>query len=281
MFIKDRDTRLPNPARRHFLGLSAATGKRVAALAALAAAVPLTGAQADNKGSNGNPGPNGPPGPHGNPSCFLRGTAIQTPDGEVRIEDLRVGDLVLTVRGEAVPIRWIARHLYRKGGPSWPESVMPIRVSRNALSEGVPHSDLFLSPGHSLFIDGRLIPVNSLVNGISIAPVAPEGTTLEYFHILLATHEVIFAEGAPAESLLVDIDNFHENFTNFIEYERLYPGETRLTMTPFAPLAGSYGGRAELKALFRRGVSTVVDVRDPVQRAYDRIATRSLELSGP
>ena len=238
--------------------------------------MPLTGAQADSHS------PNGPPGPIGNPnhpSCFLRGTAIRTPDGEVRIEDLRVGDPVLTVRGEAVPIRWVARHLYRKGGPSWPESVMPIRVSRDALSEGIPHSDLFLSPGNSLFIDGHLMLVRDLVNGISIVPAMPEGTTLEYFHILLATHEVIFANGAPAETLVVEVDNFRERFTNFIEYERLYPGETRLAMTPFAPLAGCYGGRAELKALFRRGVSTVVDVRDPLQRAYDHIATRSLELS--
>ena len=269
---------LPNPARRHFLAVTAATGRRVAALAALAATVSLTGAKAASHS------PNGPPGPVGNPnhpSCFLRGTAIQTPDGEVRIEDLRVGDLVLTVRGEAVPIRWIARHLYKKGGPSWPESVMPIRVSRDALGEGMPHSDLCLSPWHSLFIDGHLMLVRDLVNGVSIAPAMPEGmATLEYFHILLATHEVILAEGALAETLVVEVDNFHESFTNFIEYERLYPGETRL-MTRFAPLATCYGGRAELKALFRRGVSTVVDVRDPLQRACDRIATRSLELSSP
>jgi len=267
--------RLQNPARRHFLALSAATGKRIAALAALAAMVPLTGAQAE-------PGKNGPPGPDGNPnhpSCFLPGTAIRTPDGEVPIENLKVGNLVLTVRGEAVPIRWIARHVYRKGGSSWPENVIPIRVLRHTLDDGVPHSDLFLSPGHSLFIDGHLMPVNGLVNGISIAPLMPEGTTtLEYFNILLATHEVIFAEGAPVETLLVKADNFHESYTNFIEYERLYPGEPRPTMTCFAPLASCSSGRAELKALFRRGVSTVVDVRDPLQRAYDRIATRSLEL---
>ena len=273
-----RNKQLPNPARRHFLAITAATGRRVAALAALAATVPLTGAQADSQS------PNGPPGPIGNPnhpSCFLRGTAIQTPDGEVRIEDLRVGDLVLTVRGKAVPIRWIARHVYRKGGPSWPESVVPICVSRHALDEGVPHSDLFLSPWHMLFIDGHLIPARDLVNGISIAPaILEEATILEYFHILLVTHEVIFAEGAPADTLFVEADNFHEKFTNFIEYERLYPDETDLTMTRFAPVASCYGGRAELKALLRRSVSTVVDVRDPLQRAYDCIATRSLELSG-
>jgi hypothetical protein len=85
MFIKNRDKRLPNPARRHFLALSAATGKRVAALAALAASVPLTGGRAES-GKNGPPGPIGNPNhPNGDPLCFLRGTAIQTPDGEVRI----------------------------------------------------------------------------------------------------------------------------------------------------------------------------------------------------
>jgi hypothetical protein len=262
--------RLPNPARRHFLALSAATGRRVAALAALAATVPSIGAKADGHGHESDT------------HCFLQGTAIRTPDGEVRIEELRVGDFVLTVRGEAVPIKWIARHVYKKGGPSWPKSVVPIRVSRHALDAGVPHSDLFLSPGHSLFVDGHLMPVNGLVNGISIAPSMPEEiTTLKYFHILLATHEVIFAEGAPAETLVVEADHLHESFTNFIEYERLYPGETHPTMMPFAPLARCYGGRAELKALFRRGISAVVDVRDPLQRAYDRIATRSLELSSP
>src|SRR3954470_735113 len=154
----------PNPARRHFLAVTAATGRRVAALTALAATVPLTGAQADSHS------PNGPPGPIGNPnhpspnhpSCFLRGTAIQTPDGEVRIEDLKVGDLVLTVRGEAVPIKWIARHVYKKSGSSWPESVVPICVSRYALDERVPHSDLFLSPWHMIFLDGHLIPVRDL-----------------------------------------------------------------------------------------------------------------------
>jgi len=179
-------------------------------------------------------------------------------------------------------IKWIARHVYKKGGPSWPESVVPICISRHALDERVPHSDLFLSPWHMLFIDGHLIPARNLVNGISIVPSMPEGmTTLEYYHILLATHEVIFAEGAPTDTLFVETDHFHERFTNFIEYEHLYPGEANLMMTRFAPVASCYGGRAELKALFRRGVSTVVDVRDSLQRTYDRIATRSVELSNP
>ena len=78
MFINKQ---LPNPARRHFLAVTAAAGRRVAALAVLAATVPLTGAQANSQSPNGPPGPIGNPN-HSGPNCFLRGTAIQTPDGE-------------------------------------------------------------------------------------------------------------------------------------------------------------------------------------------------------
>ncbi len=264
-----------NPARRNFLAVTAAATARVTGIAALATIVPslLSPSQADTGGKGGKM--------DGKVACFLPGTGIRTPAGEVPIKDLRTGDLVLTVRDEAVPIKWIARQVFKKSGSSWPESVMPIRVSRHALDDQTPHTDLYLSPGHPLFIDGHLIPVKDLVNGISIAPALPESTqTIEYFQIVLATHEVIFAEGTPAETFFVEGNGWHESFTNFIEYERLYPDETGFKMTRYAPVATCSGGRAELKALLRRGVSTVVDVRDPLQRAYDRIATRTTELIG-
>jgi len=174
--------------------------------------------------------------------CFLRGTNILTPRGEVRIEDLRIGDLIVTARGEAMPIKWIGRNLFKKGsaGP-WPESVQPIRVSRFAIDDQTPHADLYLSPGHALYIEGVLIPVGHLVNGRSITPAMPEDTDcIEYFNIELETHEVIFAEGTPVETFLVtgDREGFtnRENFTNFVEYERLYGTETLPAMTPYAPI---------------------------------------------
>jgi hypothetical protein len=217
----------------------------------------------------------GPGGPH----CFLPGTGIRTSDGEVRIEDLRVGDLVLTVRDEAKPIKWIGHHVYKKSGRSWHDSAMPIRVLRFAIDERTPHADLYLSPWHALLIDGYLMPAKDLVNGISVAPSIPASMeVLEYFHIVLDAHEVIWAEGAPAETLLVESRNFHENFTNFVDYERLYPNGNCCAMTPFAPNLACCGGRAELKALLRRGVSSVVDMRDPLQKAYDRIAARAQEV---
>ena len=148
-----------SPARRHFLAASAITAGKVAAGAALATTVLSSSAQAT-------PVP---------VTCFLRGTRILPPRGEVRIEELAIGDLVETVRGEAMPIKWIGRNSFTSSGSGWPESVMPIRIARFALDEQTPHTDLYLSPWHALFIDGVLMPVKDLVNGTSIAPALPPG----------------------------------------------------------------------------------------------------------
>jgi hypothetical protein len=141
----------------------------------------------------------------------------------------------------------------------------------------VPHADLFLSPLHALFIDGVFIQVAPLVNGTSIIPAVPGGMKdIEYFSIELATHEVILAEGAHVETHLNT--NGREHFTNFVEYERLYGREIGPTV-PYAPVYGYSDARAHLKALVRLGISHVVDVRDPIQRVYDRIAARGINLT--
>jgi hypothetical protein len=194
--------------------------------------------------------------------------------GDERVENLSIGDRVVTLRGEK-PIKWIGRqHFSRGSSRRWPDSVHPIRVSRSALADDVPNSDLFLSPMHALLIGAVLIEVKDLVNGISITRAVPEGTkVIEYFHIELETHEVILAEGAPIETLLVR--NGRESFANFVEYERLYGPETDPAMAPTAPVLGYWGARAHFKALLRLGVSKLFDVRDPVQVAYDRLAVRA------
>jgi hypothetical protein len=216
----------------------------------------------------------------GDQNCFLRGTSIMTPTGNARIEDLQIGDLVETVRGEAMAVKWIGRQRFKKSGPSWNDSVMPIRIARHALDQQTPHTDLYLSPNHALFIDGVLIRVKDLVNGISIAPALPaDRAMIEYFHIVLDTHEVILAEGAPAETFLLKASNY-ESFTNFAEYKRLYPADPRPAMTPFAPIVGYEGGREHLKALLRLAVPRFIPMRDPVQQAYERIAARAEQLVG-
>jgi Hint domain len=112
------------------------------------------------------------------------------------------------------------------------------------------------------------------VNGRSIAlTTMDDRAVIDYFHIELETHEVIFAEGAPAETLLTANDR--EDFANFVEYERLYGSEERPAMKPFAPVLAYKGGRGELERLLRMTVSAVVDIRDPIQRARARIAART------
>lgn len=242
---------------------------------ALTTFFPSSTAQAQAAKPGNGPKPGKPPGnnPAQGPRCLLRGTSIMTPTGEVRIEDLRIGDLVETVRGEAHAIKWIGRDLYRRSGGTWSDSVVPIRICRHALDEHTPHRDLYLSPGHALFIDGVLIRVQDLINGASIAPALPQDQhEIEYFHILLDTHEVILAEGTPVETFLLEAGN-HEDFTNFAEFARLYP-RPQPAMTPFAPIVG-YGGRAHLKALLRLAAGRFARERGPIEQAYERIAARA------
>jgi hypothetical protein len=205
---------------------------------------------------------------------MLKGTRVLTPRGARRVEDLRIGDGLVTTRGEK-PIKWIGRQHFNRGRSArWPDSVHPIRVSRSALADNVPHTDLYLSPMHALLIDDVLIEAKDLVNGASITRAVPEGMRdIDYFHVELETHEVILAEGAPVETLL--LTEGRENFSNFVEYERLYASDNGLAMVPYAPVLGYSRARAHLQALLRLGVSQVVDVRDPIQVAYDRIATRA------
>lgn len=100
-----------------------------------------------------------------------------------------------------------------------------------------------------------------------------ERDEIDYFHIELETHEVVFAEGAPTETLLVTDDR--ERFANFVEYERLYGVEAVPAMKPFAPVLEYQGIRGELERLLRMSVSPIVDIRDPIQKARARIAARA------
>ena len=152
--------------------------------------------------------------------CYGRGTLILTDRGEVPVEELAIGDLIMTKSGWLRPIKWIGHRSYDGRFIRGKREVLPIIVSAGALEEGVPARDLWVSPEHALYIDRLLVPAKLLVNGMTIIQVEAV-ERLEYFHIELEGHDVIFAEGAPAESY-VECDN-RLMFHNGAEYAALYP----------------------------------------------------------
>lgn len=133
--------------------------------------------------------------------CFAGGTHILTTEGEIPVEELAPGDLAISPAGSAAKITWLGSYGVDLKASVDRAHLSPIKIMRNALSDGVPHRDLFLSGHHGLFIDGVIIPVRLLVNDLSIV----RDDTLDsvvYWHIELLRHGFVVAEGAAAESYL-------------------------------------------------------------------------------
>ncbi|AYG68905.1 MULTISPECIES: Hint domain-containing protein [unclassified Rhizobium] len=133
-------------------------------------------------------------------SCFLRGTLIRTPEGDVPVEDLRVGDLVVTHKGVA-EIRWVGRRRIDPKAIDKPRDTLPVRIQAGALAENVPSRDLYVSPDRCMFLEESLIPAKFLLNGTTITQEATL-VPFEYYHIELEQHSIILAEGAQTETYL-------------------------------------------------------------------------------
>ncbi len=158
--------------------------------------------------------------------CFCRGTHIATPRGEVAVERLWVGDLVLTRSGAAVPLTWIGRgrSLVTAANPH----ARPIIVRAGALADGVPARNLYLTRGHSLLLDGVLIPVEYLVNDRSVLWDA-QARVVEFFHLELEHHDVLLVDGAEAES-------YREDGNRHLFHNTDAPRHARHGMIPYAPV---------------------------------------------
>lgn len=134
--------------------------------------------------------------------CFTPGTRILTPRGEVRIERLRPGDLVMTADNGPQPLRWVARrHLDAATLMAMPW-LRPILLGDGAAGNRRP---LLVSPQHRMMLGGQheaflRAALWPRLPG-SGARVAQGVRAVTYIHLLLDHHEVIFAEGAATESL--------------------------------------------------------------------------------
>lgn len=136
---------------------------------------------------------------------FVRGTRITLASGaQIPIEDLGIGDRVLTRDDGIQPIRWIGQTTVRAVG-----EYAPIVIAAGVLNNA---HDLILSPEHRLFIYQRddalgagraevLVRARHLVNGTSVT--RRHGGFVDYFQLLFDAHQIIYAEGIAAETLLL------------------------------------------------------------------------------
>jgi Hint domain len=153
--------------------------------------------------------------------CYLRGTRILTPTGEVLIETLKRGDSVVTRFGGLQRIKWIGRHGYRRAAVGNNREHIPVHLRAGSLGEGLPARDLHISPGHSMLIEGTLVLAKSLVNGLTITQnECPE--RIDYFQIELAGHDCVIAEGTWSETF-ADWEEGHNRFHNAAEFHALFP----------------------------------------------------------
>jgi hypothetical protein len=156
-------------------------------------------------------------------ACYAAGTRIATAVGEVKVEDLEIGDFVETLDGSLEKIKWIGRRSYVGRFIAGNKDVLPICIAKGAIADEIPSRDLYVSPGHAICIDSALIHAFRLVNGVSITQAeAVESVT--YYHIETGRHKIIFAENCPAETFLDE--TFRAQFQNAEQYRALYPGET-------------------------------------------------------
>ncbi|MFD0980513.1 Hint domain-containing protein [Tropicimonas aquimaris] len=157
--------------------------------------------------------------------CFASGTMITTPLGERPVEDLQVGDLVLTLDSGARPIRWIgAREVEATG------EMAPIRFAPGALGA---ERELLVSPQHRMLVSSAdlelatgsceaLVAAKHLVNGRDVA--RQEGGTVTYHHFMFDQHELVWANGVPAESFLVASNSVSAMTPEMLaEFKALFP----------------------------------------------------------
>jgi hypothetical protein len=135
-------------------------------------------------------------------ACFAAGTRILAETGEVEVEHLAVGDTVITVRKKGPRTRrviWTGKRSIDIARHPRPDDVRPIRIFAGAFAPGVPERDLLVSPRHAIYVGGHLFKAHALVNG---ATVIQERLTrfVTYHHVELDEHDIMMAEGLPAES---------------------------------------------------------------------------------
>ncbi len=155
------------------------------------------------------------------PLCYLRGTHILTPAGNVPVEALRIGDAVITRFGGYQRIKWIGRQSYAARFLRHNREQVPVRIRAGAFGPGLPVRDLSVSPGHSMLLGEVLVLAKHLVNGVTVTQDAPPDE-VHYYQLEFDRHDCVLAEGVWSESF-ADYAGLRNQFHNVAEFWRLYP----------------------------------------------------------
>ncbi|KPP93105.1 MAG: Hint domain [Rhodobacteraceae bacterium HLUCCA08] len=186
--------------------------------------------------------------------CFVAGTLIATPRGEVPVEQLRPGDLVSTRDEGPQPLRWIGSRTVPATG-----RLAPVRIRAGAFGL---HRDLLLSPQHRVLVRDTLaelmfgeaevlVAAKDLVNDRTVRVV--EGGEVTYVHLLFDRHQVIWSEGLATESFLPGPQTSEAFEADIVaEITELFPELDPMTGQGYGPAARRTLRRYEARALFGR-----------------------------
>lgn len=140
-------------------------------------------------------------------ACFCKGSLIRTSKGDIPVEELQIGDEVFvyddaTLKGTMRRLTWVGQsHAVVRSRLPDDQAGYPVRLLKDAISEGVPYKDMLITSEHCLFLNGRFVPVRMLVNGRSIF-FDKSTKSYDYYHIETERHSVIMADGVMTESYL-------------------------------------------------------------------------------
>jgi hypothetical protein len=182
-------------------------------------------------------------------ACYVAGTHILTSFGEIRVENLSVGDLVATFAGQGAvlkPVRWLGHRRIDLRQHPQPENTLPVRFLAGSLGDCVPHRDLLVSPNHRMRIDNTLVTAVELVNGSTIVQESPG--EVEYWHIELDGHDLVLAEGMQAETYQ-DVGN-RSAFENakVVAFNPMLDGDVPEPCLPYAGVSAAARERFIVRA---------------------------------
>jgi len=129
-------------------------------------------------------------------------------------------------------VKWIGRQtIATRFGLA--ERILPVQIKAGALGGGLPRRDLRLTADHALLIDGVLVNAGALVNGVTVTWLQPQslGATYTVYHVETENHDVILAEGTPAETYIDHVGR--QAFDNYAEYVALYGEDRTICEMPY------------------------------------------------